>query len=129
MAKRLVIAAAIGAFGMLSSPVIADTATEISTAADHAGYAVAGTNLAAVQMHLHHAINCLVGPRGSEFDKSNDNPCADDGNGAIPDTTNAATKTKLESAVAAAESGISAKDQATAKKFASDVYATLRGIK
>ncbi len=129
MHKRLVIAATLGAFGMLSAPAIADAASEIATATDHAGYAVAGTNLDAVRMHLHHAVNCLVGPRGKGFDKSNENPCTGDGNGAIPDTTNAATKAKLESVVVTAESGIGAKDEAMAKKFASDVYATLRGIK
>ena len=129
MIWKIVVVAAIGAVGMLPAAAFADAASEIATATDHAGYAVAGTNLAAVRMHLHHAINCLVGPQGKEFDSHNDNPCANAGNGAIPDTTNGATKAKLDSVVVRAEAGISTNDQTTAKKDASDVYALLRAIK
>ena len=49
-----------------------------------------------VQKHMHHVLNCLVGPNGKGFDESFGNPCNGQGQGAIPETTDAATKTKLE---------------------------------
>jgi hypothetical protein len=94
----------------------AGAAGEIATVAQHAGFAAAAPNLAQTHMHLHHAVNCLVGPSGSGFDTTNMNPCAKSGNGAIPDENNAATKAKLELAVSIAEAGIASSDDATAKK-------------
>ena len=45
--------------------------------------------------HLQHAVNCLVGPNGKGFDAAAGNPCGKAGNGAIPDSTDAAQKAKL----------------------------------
>ena len=52
--------------------------------------------LKTVQMHLHHAVNCLVGPAGKGFDASAGNPCGKAGAGAIPDSTDSAQKAKLQ---------------------------------
>ena len=36
-------------------------------------------------MHLHHTLNCLVGPQDKLFDASAGNPCQGQGNGYLPD--------------------------------------------
>jgi hypothetical protein len=129
MLNRIAIAAVIG--GLLTFPVAAyaDTASEIATAAQHAGFAAAAPNLAQTHMHLHHAVNCLVGPQGAHFDKTNINPCAQKGNGAIPDENDTAIKAKLQGVVAVAEDGIASSDEATAKKDATSVETQLKAIK
>lgn len=114
--KRIILLAACAA--LTATPVLADTAAELNIAQTHAGMAAKSTDLKTVQMHLHHAVNCLVGPGGKDFDPSNANPCAKAGKGAIPDSTDQAQKTKLEAAVADAMPGFSTTDLATAQKAA-----------
>lgn len=36
-------------------------------------------------MHLHHTLNCLVGPQDKLFDASAGNPCQGQGDGYLPD--------------------------------------------
>jgi hypothetical protein len=118
----------LGAFAfaaLLSAPALADGPQAISTAANHAGLAAKGANIGAVHTHLHHVLNCLVGPGGQGFDAMPGNPCANAG-GAIPQTTDAATKAKLESAATAVRGGIANNDEAAAKKVATDVQAMLK---
>ena len=107
----------------------AAAAGEIAIAAQHAGFAAAAANLAQTHMHLHHAVNCLVGPGDSDFDSTNMNPCAKTGDGAIPDETSTAIKAKLASAVTTAEAGIASSDEATARKDASSTADLLKAIK
>jgi hypothetical protein len=107
--------AAILVLTIAPSASAADAAKEIATAADHAGYAADATIVTTTHSHLHHTVNCLVGPKGKGFDAKEANPCASMGNGAIPDTTDAMKKTSLESALAKAKAGLAAKDLATAK--------------
>ncbi len=64
----------------------ADAKAEIITAALHAGFAAMATDLPTAQKHLHHVMNCLIGPGGAEYDASAGNPCKDQGAGAIPDS-------------------------------------------
>jgi hypothetical protein len=104
----------------------ADAKGEIVTAATHAGYASQAANIDGVHMHLHHTLNCLVGPNGAGFDAKELNPCAHSGNGAIPDTTDAAKKAKLQAAADKAKAGIAATDIATAKKDATEVESMLK---
>src|SRR5579872_4193833 len=107
--KNLLIMSAAGAALLFStSAFAADVAAEISTAQTHAGLAAKAANIDGVHMHMHHALNCLVGPGGTGFDTTNMNPCAKSGNGAIPDSADAAQKTKLQSAVAQLNSGLAA---------------------
>ena len=70
MFKIIAINAAIS--GLLTFPItaFADAKSEISTAAQHAGFAAAAPNLLQTRMHLHHVLNCLVGPRDADFDKT-----------------------------------------------------------
>jgi hypothetical protein len=107
----------------------ADVKGEIATAADHAGYAAAASDIAAVHMHLHHVVNCIVGPGGTEFDSKEINPCAGRGNGAMPDATDAATKKSLQAVVTEAEKGIAETEIAAAKKDATTAQSMLKAIK
>ena len=63
----------------------ADPSAELKTAITHAGYSAKQEALPGVTMHLHHALNCLVGPQGKGFDAAAGNPCQGQGNGYLPD--------------------------------------------
>jgi hypothetical protein len=129
MFNKIAITAVIS--GLLAFPMAAyaDAKSEIATAAQHAGLAAAASDLVQTHMHLHHALNCLVGPQDGDFDKTNMNPCAQQGRGAFPDESDADIKTKLQSAMSAAEDGIAASDEATAKKDAATCETLLEAIK
>ncbi len=121
--------AAAGAALLAGAPLPAlagDAAQEISIAAQHAGYAADATIITTVHVHLHHTINCLVGPNGKGFDAKELNPCQGKGNGAIPDTTGTARQQLLENAVARAEAGLASNDLATAKADAAATQAILK---
>jgi len=87
-----------GLFAIGLRPVSADTDVnkEVSTAAQHAGFAASGKDMKTTQMHLHHVVNCLTGPQGQGFDASFGNPCNGQGSGAISDTTDSAKKASLQ---------------------------------
>src|SRR4051812_24900117 len=98
--KKLLFVAAVAA--LLPGAALADVAAELTTAAMHTGLAAKATAIDGVHMHLHHVVNCLVGANGAGYDAGNANPCAKSGSGAIPDSTDAAQKAKLQNAVAQA---------------------------
>ena len=126
----LMLGAALAAALLAPVPVLAaDAAGEIVTAATHADLASKASDLAGTQMHLHHALNCLVGPAGAGFDPKNLNPCANAGAGAIPDTADAARKAKLAAAADTTRAGLAAADLATAQKDAASAAAALKAIK
>jgi hypothetical protein len=119
-----------GALMLAPLPVLAaDASAEITNAAMHAGLAAKAGDLAGVHTHLHHAVNCLVGPGGAGFDAKELNPCANSGNGAIADATNASTRQALQAALAKANSGIAETNVAAAQKDASAAEMTLKGVK
>jgi hypothetical protein len=124
-------AASIGFFllGNATSSFAADAAKEITTAAQHAGYAGDATVLQTAYTHLHHVINCLVGPSGDGFDAKEANPCASMGGGAIPDSSDAATKMALSSAVTKAKAGLASKDLTAAQADAKTVQQMLQQVK
>lgn len=117
------------AAGLALAPVAAyaNAASETVTAQTHADLAAHAADLAGVHMHLHHVVNCLVGPAGTGFDAKELNPCANAGNGAIPDTTDAGQKKMLNEAVSKAETGIAATQLAAAQKAATETAAMLKG--
>ena len=92
---------------------------EISNARTHANNAVNAPTIEAVHTHMHHAINCLVGPKGEGFDAGQMNPCANAGNGAITDQTDAAKKAKLEEAKTMLMKGLTESDLKAAQGIAS----------
>lgn len=110
---------------LVATAALADVRSEIEIAQDHAGLAVKAANIAGVKMHLHHTINCLVGPGNPGFDTQSANPCAKAGKGAIPDSTSTAQKTALHSAIVAASRGLDTDDfsaaQAAAKEAANAI--------
>jgi len=117
----------IGAAALIAAPAAfaGDSAQEAATAAQHAGFAAKSPKIEQVHMHLHHAVNCLVGPDGREFDPKQANPCKGKGNGAIPDATDAGTRQHLMDALAIARSGLSTYDMTAARQAASDLHALL----
>ncbi|HEX7775207.1 MAG TPA: hypothetical protein VF449_01620 [Parvibaculum sp.] len=125
-------AAAIGVAGIFltaSSAFAAGLKNEIAAAAQHAGLAAQGADIDTVHTHLHHTLNCLVGPDGKGFAPKEMNPCKELGKGAIPDATDAATKASLESEAAKAEAGIADTDLASAQKTAAGIQTALTAIK
>jgi hypothetical protein len=104
----------------------ADPAQERATAGQHAGLAAQGASIEQVHMHLHHTVNCLVGPKGQGFDATPGNPCQKLGNGAIPDTTDQASKAKLTAALAKAQAGLKSDDMTAARKAGTEAQAALK---
>ena len=128
-ARRLCALSAAAVLGMVATgfpAARADVNSETATAATHADLAAGASDVAGVHAHLHHALNCLVGPNGKGFDAKELNPCANNGTGAIPDTADAARKKTLEAAADKARAGIAATDLKTAQKDASEVGSMLK---
>ena len=108
-ASLLIAGAAFGAVSLTA---------EISNARTHANNAANAPTIDAVHMHMHHAINCLVGPKGEGFDAAQMNPCTNAGNGAIPDQTDTAKKAKLEDAKTILMKGLTENDVKAAQRSA-----------
>jgi hypothetical protein len=106
----------------------ADAHSELVTATTHADLAGQATDINLVHAHLHHTLNCLVGPNGAGYDASQMNPCANAGNGVIPDTADAKRKMSLEDAAKKAQAGIAQGDLAKAKADASATAAALKAL-
>lgn len=116
-------------FAVMPLAAQADAPTEVTTAAKHAGLSSQATSLAMAHAHLHHTLNCLVGPKGHGFDSKAENPCSDEGSGAIPDTTDEAAKKSLERIAARTRSALKSSDLETVKKDAAKIQDELGNIK
>jgi hypothetical protein len=124
--KKFLIASSVAL--LLPTAAFADIAAELSTAQTHAGLAAKAPAIDGIHMHMHHALNCLVGPKGDGYDSTQMNPCASQGNGAIPDAS-AAQKAKLTDAVADLKAGLASNDMATAAKNATEAATDIGGAK
>jgi len=125
--RTIPIAALAAVFLVAAVPAMAaDAAKEIAVAAAHANLATQAKSLAGIHLHLHHAVNCLVGPGGDGFDDKELNPCGGMGDGAIPDTADAAKKKLLQDALAKAEEGLAETDPYAAAKAAGEVQGILK---
>ncbi len=99
---------------------------EIATTHAHARMAATADTVEIGHAHLHHVVNCLVGPGGKGFDAAEVNPCKGMGNGAIPDARgNASLQAALKRALASAEAGLAASDLATIHRDGHKVVAEL----
>jgi len=110
---------------VFSTSAQADAGSETVTAATHAELAAGASDVNGVHNHLHHALNCLVGPGGKGFDAKEMNPCAQNGKGAIPDAADASKKASLEAAAEKAREGLAASDLKAARSDASATAAML----
>jgi hypothetical protein len=113
----------------MASAAVAEPKTEIVTAATHAELAAGSADIAGIHMHLHHTLNCLVGPKGRGFDAKELNPCVQSGSGALPDTTDATRHKALEAAADKARAGIAASDMTTARQDATQTASLLKAVK
>lgn len=104
-------------------------ANQAATAVAHAGMALGAADMDAVQMHLHHVVNCLVGPAGAGFEAEAGNPCKDQGQGALVDADgDEATEAKLRAAVDLANQGMQAETLEEAHADAEQVMKTLQTL-
>jgi hypothetical protein len=129
MNKLLVvgITAALGGFACTAFAQTHSAKDEINTAHAHALMAQGATSVAMAHTHLHHVINCLVGPNGSGFDASAGTPCKGQGNGAIPDSaSDHALQAKLESALGDAQAGLKSDSLAAVQQDAGKAAAGLQ---
>jgi hypothetical protein len=124
--RNLLLGAATATALLLPTAVLADGHSEIVNADLHAGYAAVSPAIAVAHSHLHHTVNCLVGPGGNGFDANEMNPCDQSGKGAIPDTADTKKKAALEAAAAKAREGIASSNFADVKKDAAATEAMLK---
>jgi hypothetical protein len=100
---------------------------QVSTATAHAGMALGAADLKMAHTHLHHVVNCLVGPAGKGFDAQAGNPCKGAGNGAIVDAKgDTATESRLHAALSEAEQGLKTTTLDSAHADAQKVLNTLQ---
>ncbi|MBB6188686.1 hypothetical protein [Rhodanobacter sp. MP7CTX1] len=100
---------------------------QVGTASAHAGMALGAADLKLAHTHLHHVINCLVGPSGKEFDAQEEDPCKGMGQGAIVDAKgDAASESRLHAALAQAEHGVKTTTLDDAHADAQKVMTTLQ---
>ena len=118
--------AGVAGFGAVTPAVAADAVKEQTAAAFHAGLAAGAKDVKTVRMHLHHVVNCLVGPAGAGYDEREMNPCKDAGAGLLADTPAGTPRTHFETALIHAQAGIKADDLAAAQKIAAETQALLK---
>lgn len=129
MMKRTLtaIAAVVSTLVLTTAFAAGDAAKQIATAEVHAGMAATVKDINMVHAHLHHVINCLVGPKGKLFDSKAEDPCQGMGDGALNDLTDSPKlHAKLEMAVKHAERGIKSTSYKTAHAAAVRVEELLK---
>jgi len=109
---------------LLALPAFADAVQEVNTAAAHAGMAAAADTTKTLHFHIQHTLNCLEGKTGADFNAGPGNPCDEQGNGAIPDSSPAAQKS-LKEAVVKAKQALAEPDFEKAKGYAGDAQTIL----
>ena len=128
MNAKTVIATTISSMGLFliaSTAVKADEHEAVMAAERHAGLASKAADLHGVQMHLHHVLNCLVGPDGNGFDADEANPCAQAG-AAIPQASNPEMMHQLEMVADGVRKGLATDDLSAAKEAAMHAEAMLK---
>lgn len=127
--KKLLVLGVVGALaGGISFTALAQNsaAKEISTAHAHALMAQGAATVAEAHTHLHHVINCLVGPGGDGFDASAGTPCKGQGDGALKDAaSDSALQTKLQGALGDARNGLKSSSLGTIQQDAAKAAAAL----
>ncbi len=102
---------------------------QIATARTHAMMAAEAKSLNKTHMHLHHVVNCLVGPQGTDFDASAGNPCKGMGRGAIVDAAGSSrNQQRLNKALSEAKTGLNSDDEKTARQAAKKAASILKKV-
>ena len=134
--KRLLMSSMVlvGALFLASAALAQDggVAKELATARAHAQLAQASQSVEVAKMHLHHVINCLVGPHGEGFDAAAGNPCKGMGEGAKADAQKNRMRLTQEldqvtHALTFARQGVAAKRLSEVHKAASGVVHSIVG--
>ncbi|HET6725948.1 MAG TPA: hypothetical protein VFH85_08085 [Gammaproteobacteria bacterium] len=100
---------------------------EVTTAHAHALMAAGASSIKMTHAHLHHVINCLVGPNDAAFDSSAANPCKGMGSGALPDAAGQAKLHQaLKNALASARAGVKEDDLKEAQRSAQEAAQALQ---
>jgi hypothetical protein len=103
---------------------------EVGTAITHAGFAASANEAKTTHLHLHHVINCLVGPGGHHFDAKAGDPCQNLGRGALQDAKAAklgeAVRGRLGQALQLALVGVGIEDAGPAADVAKAVEGLLK---
>ncbi|MCS7235864.1 MAG: hypothetical protein RMM30_07830 [Armatimonadota bacterium] len=98
----------------------------------HAGFAAAAEGASSVDQHLGHALNCIEGPKGRNFNANWGHPCQGQGEGLLvdlrADRAGAAWLLVAEAAGQLAASGLRSRDLAQKKNAARGVAELLRLI-
>jgi len=120
-------------FMLLVTPLICfagnNARQEIATATTHAQMAANAADTTTAIMHFHHVINCLVGPKGKQFDADAGNPCNGMGNGALNDVAQKSLQhAKLQHALALAEQALHADKLETTQQYAARISEALKGV-
>ena len=104
-----------------AGPAFAGIGEELTIAQTHALLAFRSggrgeRGIATAQTHLHHVLNCLVGPGGAGYDVTPPlmDPCAADksNKGALNDATSPAQKQKIQAAIDLAKANLTITDNA-----------------
>lgn len=100
------------------------------TAATHAGFAAGGDTMSYVEQHLGHALNCIEGPQGRNFNRAWGHVCEGQGQGILTDLRNdregVSWMLVVEAADELAVKGIRSRDLAQRKNAARGVAELLR---
>lgn len=125
--KLLALAALVSTLSLATAFAAGDAAKESTTAEVHAQLATASKDINMVHAHLHHVLNCLVGPKGKLFDPKSEDPCKGMGDGALNDLTGSpVTHKQLEKAMKHAARGIRDTDYAKAHAAATKTLKLLK---
>src|SRR3989304_1143602 len=110
----------------------ADVKTQVKPAGTHSGFGADGTSMAYVQQHLGHALNCIEGKGGKNFNASWGNVCAGQGSGILTDlrgaSGSAAVMPLAQHADGLAVTGVKSRDLTTARLAAKGVQALLKVV-
>ncbi len=105
---------------------------QLNTAITHAGFAAKGDSLGYIRQHLGHALNCIEGPNGKNFNRAWGHVCQDQGNGILQDLRVApggvSSMIVLEHADSLAAAGVTRTDLAEARMAARATQALLSVI-
>jgi len=77
--------AAVAALAALTPSAAKAQDASVKTASTHASLAAKAADLATTKKHMHHALNCLEGKSGKDYDASAGDPCKGVGAGSAND--------------------------------------------